>query len=176
MSIWFLEKTYVITYPDLGNASPEVIKKVGYDETKNENEECDTGYPPINDNILLKMKVFTRDQQFYKTEAVKDRNILKKEIIPRNLILLQEKCHLCNVALSNSIKVSENVITLTFQGVLKDISYVKQCLFYGHFYRYLGCIHGIHCYDDCFFTGIYVFLFLKEHILNRSSKLVCKII
>ena len=28
MSIWFLEKTHVITYPDLGNASPEVIKYV----------------------------------------------------------------------------------------------------------------------------------------------------
>ena len=130
MSIWFLEKTHVITYPNLGNASPEVIKKVCYDETKNENEECDTGYPPINDNILLEMIVFMRNQQFYKTEAVKDRNILKKEIVPRNLILLQEKCHLCNVALYNSIKVSENVITATFQGVLKDyISYIKQCLF-----------------------------------------------
>ena len=47
--------------------------------------------------------------------------IFKKEIVPRNLIPLQEKCHFCNAALSNPIKVSENVIVITFQGVLKDI-------------------------------------------------------
>ena len=35
MSIWFLEQTHVITHPDLGNASPEVTKKVCYDKTKN---------------------------------------------------------------------------------------------------------------------------------------------
>ena len=72
MSIWFLEQTLVITHPDLGNASPEVTKKVCYNETKNETEECNTGYPPINEAILLEMIVFMRDQQFYKSEAVKD--------------------------------------------------------------------------------------------------------
>ena len=35
------------------------------------------------------MIVFMRDQQFYKSEAVKDRNIFKKEIVPRNLFPLQ---------------------------------------------------------------------------------------
>ena len=76
-----------------------------------------------------------RDQQFYKNEAVKDRNIFKKKIAPRNRIPLQEKCHLCNATLSNPIKVSEYVIVVTFQDVFKDyISYVKQCLFCGHFY------------------------------------------
>ena len=76
-----------------------------------------------------------RDQQFYKNEAVKDRNIFKKKIAPRNRIPLQGKCHLCNATLSNPIKVSEYVIVVTFQDVFKDyISYVKQCLFCGHFY------------------------------------------
>ena len=97
-----------------------------YDETKNENEKCNTGYPPINETILLEMIVFMRDQQFYKSEAVKDCNIFKKEIVPQNLIMLQEKCHLCNATLSNSIKISENVIVVTFQGVSIDyISYTK---------------------------------------------------
>ena len=89
MSIWFLEKTHIINHPDLGNPSPEEIKKVWYDETKKENEECNTGCPPINEAILLEMIVFMRDQQFYKSEAVKDRNIFKKEIVPRNLFPLQ---------------------------------------------------------------------------------------
>ena len=145
MSIWFLEQIHIITR----NASPEVTKKVCYDETKNENEECNAGYPPINEAILLEMIVFIRDEQFYKSEAVKDRDIFKKEIVPRNLIPLQEKCHLRNATLSNPIKVSENVIVVTFQGILKDlISYVKQCVFCGHFYRYQTCMHGIHTYDD----------------------------
>ena len=158
------------SHPDLGNASPEETKKACYNETKNENEECNTSYPPINEAILLEIIVFMRDQLFYKSEAVKDRNIFKKEIVPRNLILLQEKCHLCNPTLSNPIKISENVIVVTFQGVFKDyISYVKQCLFCGHFYRYQTCIHGIHNYDDRFFMGIDVCLFLREHIQNHSS-------
>ena len=111
-----------------------------------------------------------RDQQFYKSEAVKDRNISKKEIVPRNLIPLQEKSHFCNATLSNPIKVSENVVVVTFQGVFKDyVSYVKQCLICGHFYRYQTCIHGIHNYDDSFFMSIDVYLFLREHIQNQSS-------
>ena len=85
-------------------------------------------------------------------------------------IPLQEKCHLCNATLSNPIKVSENVIVATFQGVFKDyISYDKQCLFCGHFYRYQTCIHGIRNYDDRFFMGIDACLFLREHIQNHSS-------
>ena len=84
--------------------------------------------------------------------------------------LLWRKCHLCNATLSNPIKVSENVIVVTFQGVSKDyISYVKQCSFCGHFYRYQTCIHGIHNYDGRFFMGIDVCLFLREHIQNHSS-------
>ena len=111
-----------------------------------------------------------RNQQFYKSEAVKDCNIFKKEIIPLNLILLQEKCHLCNATLSNPIKVSENIIVVTFHGVSKYyISYVKQCLFCGHFDQYQTCIHGIHNYDDRFFMRIDVCLFLREHIQNHSS-------
>ena len=82
MSIWFLEQTHVITHSDLGNASPEVTKKVCYHKTKNENEGFNIGYHPINEAILLEMIVFMRDQQFYKSEAVKDRNIFKKEIVP----------------------------------------------------------------------------------------------
>ena len=62
-----------------------------------------------------------RDQQFYKSEAVKDRNIFKKEIVLRNLILLQEKCHFCNATLSNPIKVSENVIVALFKEFSKII-------------------------------------------------------
>ena len=74
------------------------------------------------------MTVFMRDQQFYKSEAVKDRNIFKKEIVLRNLIPLQLKCHFCNATPSNPIKVSEHFIVVAFQGVLKDyISYVKVC-------------------------------------------------
>ena len=85
-------------------------------------------------------------------------------------IPLQEKCHSCNVTLSNPIKVSENVIFVTFQGVFKDyISCDKQCLFCGHFYRYQTCIHGIRNYDDRFFMGIDACLFLREHIQNHSS-------
>ena len=80
MSIWFPDQTLIISHPDLGNASPEETKKICYDETKNENEECNTSYPPINEAILLEMIVFIRDQQFYKSEAVKDGNIFKKEI------------------------------------------------------------------------------------------------
>ena len=68
------------------------------------NEECNTSYPPINEAILLEMIVFMRDQQFYKSEVVKDREIFKKEIVPRNLIPLQEKCHFCHATLSNPIK------------------------------------------------------------------------
>ena len=170
MSIWFLEQRDVVNHPDLGSASPEVTKKVCYDETKNENEERNTGYPPINEAILLEMIAFMRDQQFYKSEAVKDHNIFKKEVVPRNLIPLQKRCHLCNATLSNPIKVSENVIVVTFQGAFKDyISYVKQCLFCKHFYRYQACIHGIHNYDDRFFMGIDVCLFLREHVQNHSS-------
>ena len=81
------------------------------------------------------MIVFMRDQQFYKSEAVKDCNIFKKEIVPQNLIMLQEKCYLCNATLSNSIKVSENVIVVTFQEVSIDyISYAKWCLLCEHFH------------------------------------------
>ena len=116
------------------------------------------------------MIVFMRDQQFYKSEAVKDRNVFKQEIVPQNLIPLQEKYHLCNATLSNAIKVSENVIVVTFQGVfINYISYVKQYLFCGHFYRYQTCIHGIHNYNDRFFMSIDVCLFLREHIQNHSS-------
>ena len=43
MSIWFLEQIHVIIHP------------VCYDETKNENGKCNTGYPPINEAILLEM-------------------------------------------------------------------------------------------------------------------------
>ena len=94
------------------------------------------------------MIIFMTDQQFYESEAVNDHNICKKEIVPRNLILLQEKYHFCNATLCNPVKVSENIIVVTFQRVLKDyISYVKQCLFCGHFYQY----HGIHNNDDRFF-------------------------
>ena len=137
MSIWFLEQTHVISHPDLGNASFEETKKVCYDETKNESEECNTSYPPINEAILLEMIVFMRDQQFYKSEAVKDRNIFKKEIVPQNLIPLQEKCHFCNATLSNPTKaLCENVIVVIFQGVFKDyISFVKQCLFCEHLFQ-----------------------------------------
>ena len=108
---------------------PEETKKVCYDETKNDNEECNTGYPPINEAILLEIIVFMRDQQVYKSEAVKDRNIFKKEVVPQNLIPLQEKC---NATLSNPIAVSENAFVVTFRGVFRYyISYVKQCLFCG---------------------------------------------
>ena len=159
MSIWFLEQTHVITHPDLGNTSPELTKKVWYDETKNEKEEWNTGYSPINEAILLEMIVFMRDQQFYESEAVNDHNICKKEIVPRNLILLQEKYHFCNATLCNPVKVSENIIVVTFQRVLKDyISYVKQCLFCGHFYQY----HGIHNNDDRFFHEYWCLPFSKR--------------
>ena len=80
MSIWFLEQTHVITHPDLGNTSPELTKKVWYDETKNEKEEWNTGYSPINEAILLEMIVFMRDQQFYESEAVNDHNICKRKL------------------------------------------------------------------------------------------------
>ena len=86
MSIWFLEQTHVITHPNIGNASPEIMKKVYY-------------------------------------------------IVPRNLISLQEKRPMCNATLSNPINVSENVIVVTFQRVLKDYSsYIKQYLFCEHFF------------------------------------------
>ena len=115
------------------------------------------------------MIIFMTDQQFYESEAVNDHNICKKEIVPRNLILLQEKYHFCNGTLCNPVKVSENII-VTFQRVLKDyISYVKQCLFCGHFYRYQTYIHGIHNNDDRFFMIIDVCLFLREHVQNHSS-------
>ena len=84
MSIWFLEQTQVISHKDLGNPSPEETKKICYDETKNENEECNTGYLSINEATLLEMIVFMRHQQFYESEAVKDRNIFKQEIVPRS--------------------------------------------------------------------------------------------
>ena len=159
MSIWFLEQIHVIIHP------------VCYDETKNENEKCNTGYTPINEAILLEMIVFMRDQKLYKREAVKYHNKFKKEIFPRNLTPLQEKCHLRNATISNPIKVSEKCFVVTFHGVFKDyISSVKQCLFCGHFYRYPTCIHGIHNYDDRFFVGIDVCLFLREHIQNHSSE------
>ena len=78
------------------------------------------------------MIVFMRDQQVYKSEAAKERNIFKKEIVPQNLILLQEKCYLCSATLSNPITVSANAFVVTFQKVFKDyISHVKQCLFCG---------------------------------------------
>ena len=135
--IWFLEQTQVISHPYLGNACPQETKKVCYDETEHENEECNTGYPPINEAILLEMIVFMRDQQFCESEAVKGRNIFKKGIVPRNIIAIQEKCHLYNATLSNPIKVSENVFAVTFQGVFIDnISYVKHCLFCRRFYPY----------------------------------------
>ena len=72
ITIWFLEETQVINHPDLSNAPPEVTKKACYDKTKNKNEECNTGYPQINEAILLEMIVFMRDQQFHKSEVVKD--------------------------------------------------------------------------------------------------------
>ena len=54
------------------------------------------------------------------------------------------------------------------QGVFKDyISYVEQCLFCGHFYQYQTCIHGIHNYDDRFFMGIDVCLFLKAGLYDE---------
>ena len=63
-----------------------------------------------------------------------------------------------------------NVIVVTFHGVFKYyISYLKQCLFCGHFDRYHTCIHWIHNYDDRFFIRIDVCLFLREHIQNHSS-------
>ena len=55
----------------MGNASPEITKKVYYDETKNENEKCNTVYPPIDKAILHEVIVFMRDQQFCKSETVK---------------------------------------------------------------------------------------------------------
>ena len=177
MTIWFLEQIQVISHPDLGNPSPEEMKKLCYDETEDEREECNTGYPPINEAIFLEMILFMRDQQFYKSAAIKGRNIVKQEIVPRNLIPLKEKCNLCHATLSNPIKVSENVIVVTFQGVFKDyISYVKQCLFCGHFYRYQTCTHGIHNYDDRFFVGIDVCLFKRTYTKSKRSKLVCEII
>ena len=115
------------------------------------------------------MIIFMTDQQFYESEAVNDHNICKKEIVPRNLILLQEKYHFCNGTLCNPVKVSENII-VTFQRVLKDyISYVKQCLLCGYFHRYQTCIHGIHNYDNLFLMGIDVCLFLREHIQSHNS-------
>ena len=152
MSIWFLEQTHVITHSNLGNASPEVTKKVCYDKTKNGNEECNIVYSPLNETILVEMIVFIRDQQFYKSESIKDRNAFKKEIVQQNLIPLQEKYHSCNATLSNPIKVSGNVIVIIFQEILTDyISYVKQRLFCGRFCRYQTCLHEIHNYGHHFF-------------------------
>ena len=114
------------------------------------------------------MIVFMRGQQFCKSEAVKDHSIFKKENVPRNLIPLQEKCHLRNATLFNSIKESKNVVIATFQGILKyHTSYVNWCLFCGHFYLYQACIHRIHNYDDIF-MDIDVCLFLREDIQNHS--------
>ena len=62
MFIWFLEQTHVITHLDLGSASPQVTKKEKNikeknikDKAKIKNEECNTGYPPINESILLEI-------------------------------------------------------------------------------------------------------------------------
>ena len=57
MFIWFLEQTHVITHLDLGSASPQVTKKEKNikDKAKIKNEECNTGYPPINESILLEV-------------------------------------------------------------------------------------------------------------------------
>ena len=117
-------------HPDLGNPLPEETKKVCYDETKNGNEECNTGYPPINEAILLEIIVFMRDQQVYKSEAVKDRNIFKKEVVPQNLILLQEKCYLCNATLSNPIAVSENAFVVIFKEFSNIISVMLNSVYF----------------------------------------------
>ena len=58
---------------------------------------------------------------------------------------------------------------MSLQGFFENYrSFVKKCIWCGHFYCYQESCHGIHNYDDGLFNGIDVCLCLREHLLNHN--------
>ena len=138
-----------------GNPLHELSEETEHSHSDSDREWTENLYPPRDEKALIIMMNYIRYHQSYKKQNLKEHNTFNKKHVPTNLVPIIENCHICHLALSKPIKVSENVKIVTFQGIYKDYnSYVKQGKLCKHYHRYQTTIHGIHNFDDKLFLGI----------------------
>ena len=166
MAIWYLTQCNMIS----GNPLHELPEETEHSHSDSDREWTENLYPPRDEKALIIMMNYIRYHQSYKKQNLKEHNTFNKKHVPTNLVPIIENCHICHLELSKPIKVSENVVTVTFQGIYKDYnSYLKQCKLCKHYYLYQTTILGIHNFDDKLFLGIDICLYLREHIQNYNS-------
>ena len=151
MAIWYLTQCNMIS----GNPLHELSEETEHSHSDSDREWTENLYPPRDEKALIIMMNYIRYHQSYKKQNLKEHSTFNKKHVPTNLVPIIENCHICHLALSKPIKVSENVKIVTFQGIYKDYnSYVKQGKLCKHYHRYQTTIHGIHNFDDKLFLGI----------------------
>ena len=167
MSLWFLKQTDCL-------ASVEEFEDVpaGVDNpcTKIDEKEgvSSTIYPPYDDIILEKMMKYLHE--FKRYNDIQKYRLFNKAQIPLHIMPTETICRDCNSRLSKPIKVTHDAKILSFQGIFSGYyTYVKCCTQCKIFYRYEECQHGIHNFDDRFFLGIDVRLYIREHVQQHNS-------
>ena len=165
MSIWFLQQNEMLTELNFKNSN-NILPLPTTDEYCGTSDEC---YPPQDQDKLMIMLKYIRNKEYEKDQLNAYRTF-NQSAVPANILPLEEICHLCCGDLSKPLSVSTNAKIMTLQGLFENYkSFVKKCIRCGHFYRYQKSCHGIHNYDDRFFLGIDVCLYLREHLLNHNS-------
>ena len=166
MCIWYLsqyEKLANKDLPGLKENTPEFQNQTNARQSKET-------YPLEEENILHIMLNYLRQFKTYNKEEVHNHRVFAKQKVPQHIIPIEQICHLRKTQLSNPITVTNNAKVVTLQGVFHNFkSFVKKCFQCGHFYRYQESNHGIHNYDDRFFIGIDICIYLQQHLQHHSS-------
>ena len=116
------------------------------------------------------MLSYLRQFRTYNKEEVHNHRVFVQQEVPQHIIPIEQICHLCKTQLSNPITVTNNAKVVTLQGVFHNFkSFVKKCFQCGHFYRYQESNHRILNYDDRFFIGIDICIYLQQHLQHHSS-------
>ena len=164
MALWFLKQTDCLAtveeFEDLPAGVDNPCTKI--DEYEGVSS---TICPPYDEIILEKMVKYLHEFKRYNANNIKKCRLFNKVQIPLHIIPTETICHDCNSRLSKPIKVTHDAKHLSFQGIFSGYcTYVKRCTQCKIFYRYQECQQGIHNIDDCFFLGIDVCLFIREHV------------
>ena len=119
----------------------------------------------MDEELLLRVIKYLHNFKKYDIDLLGTFKIFEKSKIPSNIKPEKSLCIDCQTPLSNPVKVCENMLVLTMQGMVTGFkSYVKKCSICELYYRYQGWNYGIHNYNDRLFLGFDVCLYLKEHL------------
>ena len=136
-------------------------------------EESDHGeyqeYPPRNEKKAIEMSEYLKNNCQISFPLDPNLRNLNLSIIPSLFTPKETNCHKCGLHLKD-IMYTKNGKIFTRTKIIKDVRVVvRKCENCVVFYRYQETTHGVHNFNDKFFIGLDVCLYLISALTRHIS-------